>query len=79
LEQLDAGTLVEITRSGAGKIPENLRQEEVSILDRYRDAAVVKVVANDWIDFLEMAKVDGAWKIINVLWALKPKPSEAAR
>src|ERR1700741_1973065 len=76
LEQLDAGTLVEITRSGAGKIPENLRQEEVSILDRYRDAAVVKIVANDWIDFLGMAKVDGAWKIINVLWALKPKPSK---
>ena len=72
MEQLDAGRLIEITRSGAGKIPENLRQEEVTILDRYHDAAVVKIVANEWIDYLEMAKVDGAWKIINVLWALKP-------
>ena len=72
LEQLDAGRLIEITRSGAGKIPENLRQEEVTILDRYHDAAAVKIVANEWIDYLEMAKVDGAWKIINVLWALKP-------
>jgi hypothetical protein len=79
LEQLDAGTLVEITRSGTGKIRENLRQEEVSILDRYHDAAVVKIVANDWIDYLQMAKFDGAWKIINVLWALKPKSGEAAR
>jgi hypothetical protein len=49
LEQLDAGRLVGITRSGAGKIPENLRQEEVTILDRYHDAAVVKIVANEWI------------------------------
>jgi Putative lumazine-binding len=79
LEQLDAGTLVEITRSGAGKMRENLRQEEVAILDRYHDAAVVKIVANEWIDYLQMAKFDGAWKIINVLWALKPKSGEAAR
>jgi len=33
----------------------------------------VKIVASDWIDYLEEAKVDGDWKIINVLWELKPK------
>lgn len=75
LGHLDAGRLIEITRSGAGRMPENLRQQEVTILDRYDDGAVVKIVANvadEWIDYLEMAKVDGAWKMINVLWALKP-------
>jgi len=28
----------------------------------------VKVVAIDWIDYLQMAKLKGEWLIINVLW-----------
>jgi hypothetical protein len=34
---------------------------------------VVKIVASDWIDYLQVAKFNGDWKIINVLWELKPK------
>jgi hypothetical protein len=49
--------------------------KEVTILDRYNNAAVVKIVASDWIDYLEVAKFNGDWKIINVLWELKPKPA----
>lgn len=78
LGQMSAMTLVQRTRDGSGKkIPENRRQEDVTILDRFQEAAVVKIVASDWIDYLEVAKFDGQWKIINVLWALKPKPEEA--
>jgi hypothetical protein len=25
----------------------------------------------DWIDYLHLAKVDGRWVIVNVLWELK--------
>lgn len=32
----------------------------------------VKIIAITWIDYLHVAKVDGEWKIINVLWAMKP-------
>jgi hypothetical protein len=35
---------------------------------------VVKIVASDWVDYLQVAKFNGEWKIINVLWELKPKP-----
>jgi len=45
----------------------------VTILDRFENAASVKVIASDWIDYLHLAKVDGRWVIINVLWELKPK------
>jgi hypothetical protein len=31
----------------------------------------VKIVANDWIDYLQVAKVDGRWMIVNVLWEMK--------
>jgi Putative lumazine-binding len=52
--------------------------KEVRILDRYNNAAVVKIIASDWIDYLEEAKFRDEWKIINVLWELKPKPPSTA-
>ena len=27
----------------------------------------------DWIDYLQIAKVDGRWVIVNVLWEYKPR------
>jgi hypothetical protein len=33
----------------------------------------VKVVAADWINYLHLAKFNGRWVIVNVLWELKPK------
>ena len=74
LDQMSAMTLVQRTRSGNGKrIPEGRRQEDITILDRYQNVAVVKIVAADWVDYLQVAKFNGEWKIINVLWELKPK------
>ena len=71
---MGAMTLVQRTREGIGKkIPQDRQLKEVTILDRYNNAAVVKIVASDWIDYLEVAKFNGDWKIINVLWELKPK------
>ena len=73
---MGAMTLVQRTREGIGKkVPQDRQLKEVTILDRYNNAAVVKIVASDWIDYLEIAKFNGDWKIINVLWELKPKPA----
>jgi Putative lumazine-binding len=75
---MGAMTLVQRTRDGIGKkIPQDRQLKEVTILDRYNNAAVVKIVASDWIDYLQVAKFNGDWKIINVLWELKPKPETA--
>jgi hypothetical protein len=72
---MGAMALVQGTRRGGGtKTPKDHQLKDITILDRYNNAAVVKIVASDWIDYLEEAKVDGEWKIINVLWELKPKP-----
>jgi len=73
---MGAMTLVQRTRDGGGtKTPADRQLKEVTILDRFNNAAVVKIVASDWIDYLEVAKFNGEWKIINVLWELKPKPA----
>jgi len=80
LNQMSAMTLVQSTRAGGGnKTPKERQQKDITILDRFNNAAVVKIVASDWIDFLEEVKFDGQWKIINVLWELKnPQPPAAA-
>jgi hypothetical protein len=80
LDQMSAMTLVQRTRAGNGKkIAPNRRLEEVTILDRYQNVAAVKIVASDWIDYLQMAKFNGDWKIVNVLWELKPSSAEQTK
>ena len=75
LGQMGAMTLVQYTRSGGGKqTPKEKQQKDVSILDVFENAASVKVVASDWIDYLHMAKWSGHWVIVNVLWEMKPQP-----
>ena len=72
LGQMSALTLINGTKSGGGKdTPPEKQQKDVTILDIYRGAASVKVVASDWIDYLHMAKWNGEWRIVNVLWEVK--------
>jgi hypothetical protein len=79
LNQMSAMTLVQSTRAGGGnKTPKERQQKDITILDRFNNAAVVKIVASDWIDYLEETKFDGQWKIINVLWELKSQPPAPA-
>jgi len=73
LDQMSAMTLVQGTRRGGGKdTPKEKQQKDVTILDVYEGAASVKIVTSDWIDYLHMAKWNGHWVIVNVLWELKP-------
>jgi Putative lumazine-binding len=75
---MGAMQLVQNTRHGGGnKTPKDQQLKEITILDRFNNAAVVKIVASGWIDYLEVAKFNGQWKIINVLWELKPRPATA--
>jgi len=74
LDQMGAMTLVQGTRRGGGKeTPKEKQQKDVTILDVFENAASVKVVAADWIDYLHVAKFNGRWVIVNVLWELKPQ------
>lgn len=74
LEQMSAMGLVQGVRAGYGKnTPKEKQQKDITILDVYENAASVKIIASDWIDYLHMAKSNGRWVIVNVLWELKPK------
>ena len=73
LGQMSAMGLVQGVKRGGGKeTPKEKQQRDVTILDVYGNAASVKIVASDWIDYLHIAKFNGRWVIVNVLWELKP-------
>ena len=74
LINMNAEQLVEVTTAGGGQhyLAEQ-RLNDVEILDVYGDVASVKITAAEWIDYMHVAKVDGEWKIINVLWELTPE------
>lgn len=75
LGQMSAMGLVQGVKRGGGKdTPKERQQKDVTILDVFGNAASVKVVASDWVDYLHIAKFNGRWVIVNVLWELKPQP-----
>lgn len=73
LGQMGAMQLVLFTRSGGGKsTPKEKQQKDVTVLDIFNNAASAKIIASDWVDFLHLAKWNGHWVIVNVLWEMKP-------
>jgi hypothetical protein len=74
LDQMSAMTLVQASRSGFGKqTPAAEQQKDVTVLDVFGGAATVKLEMRDWIDFMHIAKINGKWMIVNVLWETKPR------
>jgi len=43
-------------------------KKEVIILDVYDKVASVKLIADDWIDYMHIVKLNGKWQLVNVLW-----------
>ena len=74
VQGMGASVLVNSTRHGYGKeTPKERQQKDVAILDIFGNAASAKAVMADWVDYMQLAKVDGRWVIVNVLWERKPQ------
>ncbi|MCK5652978.1 MAG: nuclear transport factor 2 family protein, partial [Gemmatimonadetes bacterium] len=67
LYKMGASNLIEGTRAGQGNLDPERRNIEVDIFDISHDMALVKVTSAMYIDLLQIGKVNGEWKIINVL------------
>lgn len=79
LDHMTAMALVQGTRGGYGKqTPAAEQQKDVTILDVVGGAATVKLEMRDWVDYMHVAKVNGKWVIVNVLWEMKPKKDAKA-
>ncbi len=74
LEQMSAMSLVQGVQRGGGKdTPIAQQQKDVFILDIFQNTASAKAIMSGWIDYMHLAKWNGEWKIVNVLWELKPQ------
>ena len=74
LQDMTAEQLVQVTSAGsAAQIPEDVRKRDVKILDIYNNVASVRIDAGVWIDYLHVARWNGEWKIVNVLWEMTPR------
>ena len=72
LDHMNAETLTTYTRRGGGKnTPAERQIKNVKILDIFGNVAVVRAEMSDWIDFMHIARFDGRWVIVNVLWEMK--------
>ena len=69
LNHISKTTLVEYTNGGGGKdTPKDKLFYDVKILDVYNGIATVKAVSANYVDYLHLAKWDGKWMIVNILW-----------
>ena len=73
LHKMGASNLIDGTRAGLGLLPEEERDIEVVVYDVSHGIAAVKVYSSQYIDHMQMGKVNGEWKIINVLWVPNPE------
>ena len=77
LDHMGAMRLYQGVRSGHGKNTLKEKQlKEVTVLDVLGNAATVKAVMSDWIDYMHIAKLNGRWVIVNVLWEMKPQQQQ---
>jgi hypothetical protein len=76
LIQMGALTLIDGTRGGGGsRIPAAERRDDVRILDIFQGSASVRVRAATWIDYMHLARWNGRWVIVNVLWENDAAPA----
>ena len=59
--------LAETYNRDGDQFPANPKKE-VIILDIYDKTASVKLIADDWIDYMHIVKLNGKWQLVNVLW-----------
>jgi len=59
--------LAESYNKKGDKFPASAKKE-VILLDVSERTSSVKLIADEWIDYMHIVKLNGRWKIVNVLW-----------
>ncbi|MEE8371001.1 MAG: nuclear transport factor 2 family protein, partial [Sphingomonadales bacterium] len=60
--------------TGNGKLPEDQWDITVETMDLSEFQATVKVTSVHLVDVCQLGKVDGRWRIFNVIWTVRKKP-----
>ena len=59
--------------NAGGQVDPKTAPKKIEILDLLDQIAVVKLSAAWGIDYLNLARQDGRWKVVNVLWQTYPE------
>jgi putative lumazine-binding protein len=69
---LTANAMAGYTRDGGGSALQEFEKVfEVVVLDVFRDIAMVKVSSYPYMDYLQLAKINGRWWIVNCLYEVR--------
>jgi hypothetical protein len=67
--------MVEMTRAGGGsRTPAERRDIVVDVLEVSGDIAVARASSSEYLEYLSLAKCNGRWAIINILWRFQTPP-----
>jgi hypothetical protein len=72
-QNIDRDELVRRTQAGRGKVPPERQRHDVTVLDVFSNAASARIRAWYGVDYLQLAKWQGRWVIVNVLWGKNPQ------
>lgn len=56
----------------SGRVDPDRAPKQVEVLDVLDQTATAKLTAQWGVDYLQLAKYDGRWQIVNVLWQTPP-------
>lgn len=69
LLHLTKEVMVGATRQGGGSnSPAEKKNWTITILDSYEEIATVKVNCPEYVEYIHLARHDGQWQIVNVLY-----------
>jgi hypothetical protein len=72
LPAITKATLVQLTKDKESPDPEEKRTCNIQVHFVRDGCAALELEMHDWYDYMQLAKVGDDWKIVNVLWKLKP-------
>lgn len=74
-EPMTYAELIEVAKTWnrAGRVDPEQAPKDVRILDMLDQTASAKLTARWGVDYLHLAKYDGRWMIVNILWQTPPR------
>ena len=67
--------LVEVAKTWNANRKRDLSIKEITVGEVFDQTATATVRANWGVDFMQLAKIDGQWKILNIVWQSHPPAS----
>lgn len=72
--------MIEMTRMGGGsETPPERRNIVIDVLDLSGDIAVARASSSQYLEYLSLARCNGRWAIINILWRFQDAPAGHSR